>query len=865
MLNHMGPDRWPGRRSWAALAALGVFGVAVWLAVGTGRREPAHAMSPQGGRGGAAAEGRPAEAFPQEVFRAIAQGRRQEAEAMARGRDAGGPDAAAALGRLAADRGNYDEAEALLRAASRESPVGAAALELGLLLQFRGRRDEARALLEPIASGREGSDAAAALRAGLASRALGLAHEANEWLLDAARLAPGDPAVYVARGELFLERHDRDEAASLFHQALERDARWAPAHLGLARALADENAPAAEAAARRAEEIDPGMADAPLFRAEAALRADRRDDARAALERALAVNPQNPAAYALAAALAHLEGRTADAEVSVEAALAVNPTYGDAFRIPAEQLASSGRFDEAVPLARRAVALEPWNTRALADLGMHLLRVGEEAEARPVLERAFKADPFDLVTFNLLQMLDTLDQFVTVPAGAARIRLDPTEASVLQPYAVPIVQEALARYGQRYGLQPRGPILVEIFPKHDHFAVRTLGIPGLLGALGACFGRVVTQDSPRARPPNTFNWQATLWHELAHVFTLQLSDYRVPRWLSEGISVYEEGRVHPEWAADAEMIFVRAYASGGLPKLADFNAAFTRPDLVAAAYFQASLVVGLLVERHGEDVLRRLLSAYAAGASTEEALRKATGGGLPDLQSVFDAEVRERYGAAARALETPKNVEIPRSAPPAALVEIAGRHANSFPVQMAAGKAMAAAGAHDEAVEAFERAARLVPFARGDDSPRAHLARLALARGDTARAARELEALVRHDHTNVDAARQLASLAEKAGNEPLRLLAYERIVTVDPFDAAAHTALGRMALGQQNAVLAVREFQAALAAGPVDRVVAHCDLADAYLLAGRPADARREAVAALEIAPTFERAQELLLKTTEGK
>ncbi len=864
MLNHMGPDHRRGRRGLAAFAVVGVLGLAAWLAVDTaGRREPAHAMAPQRGGGGAAADA-PA-AFSQEVARAIAQGRRQEAEAMARGRGAGDPDAAAALARLVSDRGDYDQAETLLRAASRHARGGQAALELGLLLQFRGRRDEARAVLEPLASGPEGSDATAALRAGVASRALGLAHEANEWLLDAARLAPGDPAVHVARGELFLERHDRDEAASLFRQALERDARWAPAHLGLARALADENTPAAEAAARRAEEIDPGMADAPLFRAEAALRADRLDDGRAALDRALEINPRNPAAHALAAALAHLEGRAADAGASVEAALAVNPTYGDAFRVPAEQLASSGRFEDAVPLARRAAALEPWNTRALADLGMHLLRVGEEAEARPVLERAFKADPFDLVTFNLLQMLDTLDQFVTVPAGVGRIRLDPAEAPVLQPYAVRIVEEALARYGQKYGLQPRGPVLVEIFPKHDHFAVRTLGIPGLLGALGACFGRVVTQDSPRARPPNTFNWQATLWHELAHVFTLQLSDYRVPRWLSEGISVYEEGRVRPEWAGDSEMTFARVYAAGNLPKLVDFNAAFTRPDLVAAAYFQASLVVGLLVERHGEAVLRTLMSAYAAGASTEEALRKATGAGLSDLQSAFDAMVRERYGDAARALETPKNVEIPRSAPAAALVEIADRHANSFPVQMAAGGAMAAAGAHAEAIAAFERAARLVPFARGDDSPRAHLARLALAGGDTARAASELEALVRHDHANVDAARQLASLAEKAGNEPLRLLAYERIVEVDPFDAAAHAALGRIAMGRRDAALAVREFQAALAAGPVDRVAAHCDLAEAYLLGGRSADARREAVAALEIAPTFERAQELLLKTTEGK
>ena len=82
-----------------------------------------------------------------------------------------------------------------------------------------------------------------------------------------------------------------------------------------------------------------------------------------------------------------------------------------------------------------------------------------------------------------------------------------------------------------------------------------MGLPGLVGALGACFGSVVAMDSPRARPPGEFSWQATLWHELAHVFTLQLSKYRVPRWLTEGISVYEEHRRSPAWGRELTLEF----------------------------------------------------------------------------------------------------------------------------------------------------------------------------------------------------------------------------------------------------------------------------------------------------------------------
>ena len=101
-----------------------------------------------------------------------------------------------------------------------------------------------------------------------------------------------------------------------------------------------------------------------------------------------------------------------------------------------------------------------------------------------------------------------------------------------------------------------------MFPKHDDFAVRTLGLPGMIGALGACFGRVVTLDSPKARPPGQFSWAETLWHEMAHVITLQMSNNRLPRWLSEGISVYEERRARPDWGREIRLSFAQALAGG---------------------------------------------------------------------------------------------------------------------------------------------------------------------------------------------------------------------------------------------------------------------------------------------------------------
>ena len=117
-----------------------------------------------------------------------------------------------------------------------------------------------------------------------------------------------------------------------------------------------------------------------------------------------------------------------------------------------------------------------------------------------------------------------------------------------------------------------------MFPRHDDFAVRTIGLPGMIGALGACFGRVVTHGLARRRgQPGEFNWGATLWHELAHVITLQLSNQRIPRWLTEGISVFEEKRARPEWGREMDIPFARAIESGETMKLRDLNAGFQNP------------------------------------------------------------------------------------------------------------------------------------------------------------------------------------------------------------------------------------------------------------------------------------------------
>jgi tetratricopeptide (TPR) repeat protein len=759
-------------------------------------------------------------------------------------------------------RGRYAEAEKTLVAVASAQPGSDAALELGLLQMHLGRRGDAVRTLKLIVARVDGQTAADLLRLGQAARALGAFQDANGFFRQANRLAPADVAVNTAWGELFLEKYDRKEAMRSFQDALKVDESYVPAILGVARIATEENPPAAKSAIERALKVNPSSVPAHLLAAEMALDERKRDEARAGVQRALRVNPNSLEARSLDAAIDLLEGKATAFDAQVQQVLKINPIYGEVYRVAGDHAARNYRFDEAAALVRRALAIDEANTRAHADLGRHLLRTGDEPGARHALERAFRDDSFDQITYNLLTLLDTLDTFQTITDGDLVFRFDPKEVAVMREHAIPLAKEALAALSTLYQFTPTGPILIEMFPKHDDFAVRNVGLPGMIGALGACFGRVVTLDSPRARPPGDFNWGATLWHELAHVITLQMSKNRVPRWLTEGISVWEEKRARPEWGREMEVTFAHALDKGETLKLATLNEGFSDPRKISLAYYQASLVVEHIVETYGEPRLHALLRAYGEGLEDETAIKEGLGASFSQLQASFDVRLEKQYAGLRRALKTP---EMKEKMSVDELRTLAAANPDSFAVQMRLAQALHAAKDGAGAIAVLERAAQIIPSANGANNPHTLIARIALERKDTARAIRALEAVMRVDHSDVESARTLAELVAPLGDAARAEDAYRRLVAIDPFDRDAEAQLGRLALKRKDTVTAVRAFRSVLGANPPDVAQAHVDLAEAHLAAGQYAEAKKQTLSALEIAPSFERAQDLLLRIAENK
>ena len=772
------------------------------------------------------------------------------------------------LARLYLLRGRYGQAETLLDAA--RYPQGRpplATVRLAEVYFTTGRTAEGLDLCRGVlaASRTDGPPSAPDLMAaGLATKYLALFHEANTFLAAATRVDPEYIDAYVAWGRLFLEKHNRAEAVAVFEDALKIDPDYPPALIGLAQAMADKQPGQAEAAARKALAINPGLTEGRHFLAGLHLTDEAYDDAIDELSGALEINPESPGTHALLAAAYHAQGRRTEYEAARKRVLDINPSYGRLYEVIADLLARRYRFRESVEMGRRAIETEPALSSAYAGLGINLTRVGEVEEGRRMLERAFDKDPFNTRTYNTLELLDSFEDFETRASDRFTLKLHRDEDAVYGQMALDLLEEAHRTIAPRYGFTPAGPVLVEILPDNDDFMVRIAGVPGTGGLLGVCFGEVVVANSPRARPKGTFNWGQTLWHEYVHVIHLQQTRNRIPRWLAEGIAVYETRLARLEWDMDLEAEFADAAAQGKLLAVSELNRGFTRPKSpgqVVLSYYQASIVVEYIVTTHGFEAVRRMLDLYNENRTTPEVVREALGLSMGDFDRAFADYAETRSAGLRRVLR----FKPPRDEKPtvAELDAMAADHPESFYAHLMLGQALHAQKRYEEAIAPLERARTLYGHYTHPGNPHELLADIYLAREDTEAAMEVLEALTAVDEADIASCKTLAGLYAREGRRGDALRVLERAVMIDPFDGEVRKMRGGAYEREGRADLAVPEYEAALAVETTDRVQAQYDLARAYLAAGRKDDARKAALKALEIAPGFEAAQEVLLQSLE--
>lgn len=548
--------------------------------------------------------------------------------------------------------GRFAEAEKLLGDLAARSPKAySARIELGRLYRATGRAALAKALwnrfFDDYEQGRIDKASGAELTfVAIAARYLGSYHDANDLFRDA---VAADGKYLLARlewADTFLEKYAAGEAEQAANEALALAPDDPEVHFLLARIKLEQtyDVPAANREIDAALKVNPKHAGALVLRAELEIDNEEYAEAERLAREVLSVNAKDEGAHILLAAIRLLHDDQKAYQTERDAVLAFNPRSSNFYHRVAEFLVKQHRYVEANALEAEALKLRPDDATALAAIGQNWLRLGgHEKEGIEALGKAYQHDPFNVRTYNLLNLFEQViaKGYEFVDAPPFKVRVAKPERAALAKIVPPMVAEEWKDLRARYGFEPEGPLQIELFDDAQHYAVRTVGLPGL-EALGVTFGKIVTGRAPS---DGRFNWGMMLWHEIAHVYSIQLSRARVPRWFTEGLAEYETERHQPDWRRHTQAELYEALRDGKLLSVAELNQGFVRARTVShivVAYHEAAEAVSFLARRFGFPKVVEALKLYGAGKETPEVLRAVTGMDTAAFDKAFQEDLRKR-------------------------------------------------------------------------------------------------------------------------------------------------------------------------------------------------------------------------------
>ena len=651
----------------------------------------------------------------------------------------------------------------------------------------------------------------------------------------------------ILESGIFLDKFDSRNGTPVIVDALAIEPNNARALVQLARAKRFDGSDEASALVNRALLVNPNLVEGRVFKAELLAASEDFEGAKRELDLALGVNASSIDALAMQGALAYLRGDRNLYDATRKRIAQVNPGDTKLLTKTAELIATERRFVESIALAREAATIDStaWGAYTLA--GMGAFRLGKFEEAAATLAKAFKGDPYNPWVKNTLDLLDTYPQYEPKQSKRFELLLNKRESDLIALYMLPLAEAAYDTFATRYKWTPPGAVRIEVYPRHGDFSVRTVGLAGL-GALGVSFGDILAMDSPSARKIGEFHWASTMWHEIAHTFTLGLSSGRIPRWLTEGISGWEEARGHTGWGDPITPSFLSSYAGKRLPPLSKLTPAFIRPsypEQVVHAYAMAELVVEQIAATRGADAVRRMVEGFGAGKTQDQVFKDVLKVTPEQFDAEFDAYMQKRFAGEFAALKD----------------GVRGTYGTS----LAAARALIESGDLEAASKELQRAIALVPQYAGPGSPYEAMVQLEEKRGNDRAVAMWLDRITQRYAQDYEAWVRLAALREKLGDVKGAAAALEQAMFVHPYDPAVHERLAKLLVAAGRAKDAVRERRAIVALNPVDRAAAYYELALALETAGDRTAAKTEVLKALESAPGYGAAQDLLLRLQASK
>ena len=764
--------------------------------------------------------------------------------------------------------GQYDEAADRIGSVLIQYPLNITLLKLAhTVYTDNGQADLAREMLEKIyriASARRLAFISNTDLVALGQALLLLGAEPRTVLRDfynqALQNDPNCREAYLAAGDLAITKQDFELAAEQLGKALERFGDDPDVHCGLARAFYHSDRRTMMEHLDAALFVNPRHAPSLILLAEHQIDCEDHDGAARSLDRVLAVNPWRPEAWAYRALLAHLAGDPNEATACRAKALKFRSANPLVDHLIGTKLSQKYRFAEGSAHQRRALQFDPNYLPARIQLAEDLLRLGDDEPGWELAGQVADADPYNVKAYNLATLYDSMSKFKTLEADGFVLRMNELEAAVYGDRALALLKEAKEELCEKYGLQLDRPVIVELFPNPQDFAVRTFGMPDVDGYLGVCFGNVITANSPKAQRPA--NWEAVLWHEFAHVVTLNLTRNKMPRWLSEGISVYEELQRNPTWGQRMNPTYRRMVLDGELTPIGKLSGAFLNPPTpvhLQFAYYQSALVVEFLIERFGLDAVKAILADLGDGEEINTTLARHTVT-LAQIERGFAAFARERAEDLAPDVdwEQPSAEQVDPADPEAVAEWLAKRPNNFWALQLQA-RMFLAGQRWEEAKKPLEKLIDLYPEHVGEGSAYGLLAAVHRALGETERERDVLSWLAEMSSDAADAYTRLMEITTEQRAWDQVVENAERYLAVYPMLAKVYESLGRAAEELDRGERAVDAYRRLLLLDPTDPVEVHYRLAR-LLRHDEPADARRHILEALADAPRFREGHRLLLE-----
>lgn len=671
---------------------------------------------------------------------------------------------------------------------------------------------------------------------------------AGDFFREAIEAFPEDPRVRYRWGRLFGETFKESLEVDLYQEALEIDPEYVPALIGLAQAAAQRFEGRSREWLNESLRLDPEALEAHLLVARMELEVGNLESADVSLDRALELAEKNGhpplEVFALKASADLL--RDEFESPWIDRALEFNPRYGDAYAIPAYFFIITRRYREAINYYERAVELQPDNYIAHTELGVNLLRENRISESYDHLRTSHSLFGYDEKTTNTLNLIDSFDNFsvetydaTTDPMGAREgviLRLHNDEADILTPYVLDLINDSIEVFSERYAFDPAEPIIAELYPEESDFSVRTAGLPGI-GLLGVTFGYLVAMNSPPPGREGGFHWGTTLWHEIAHVFTLEATDHLVPRWFSEGVSVFEEWSTGPLRGRHIPSHVLQAMSEGLFLPIADLDEGFIRPvydNQVIVSYMQAGLICEYIAASFGQQALQTMLVRFREGDDTPAALEAAISIPAEEFDRRFAEHIEAEFGTTLANLEPWMEAQ-----------QQVQEHAN--------------AANWTQVIEPAQRAVELIPEYVDSGSAWLYLARAQRELDQPDAALATLKRYYELGGYAPDALLQLGRWLRDEGDTDAAIEVFEALNLVSPLDDTVHAELGDLLIATRPAD-ALREFEVLAALDPHDKAALNLRIAKAQQGLGDTEKATEYLLYALEIAPLYREAQELLLE-----